>query len=1380
MLKILLEGRQIHCCRSTRNHWSWQKTKGYRAYPLSNKLIYMKKVILGVLIAGSIAIYFSPRDQITDLVTNKTPLQEKVLKHFKQDRPDLFAEVFAAMREPAGNNSPAYAHSYRYDAWQEAKKTSRGAMEELPWEERGPGNVSGRTRGLLFDPGDTTLQTIYAGAVGGGVWRSEDGAETWTHLTEGLPHLAIGDLAISPAEPNTIYAGTGEGLLSLPAIDGIGIWKSVDQGLNWSPLQSTLDDPRFGSVTRMIINPSDEDQLFVGVNNAIRNGRSYILRTDDGGESWETVLVAEGGRLFGVIQQIFSTNDFAQIFASINGMGIVRSQDLGMSWDTIYKAREGQERIEAAVYSQDPDILYAAIEDGSGIGNRGSGLFRTLNGGTSWHQIQRENNFELANWLGGQGWYDNTIAIHPSDPMKVYAGGQPGIFVFETMDEIVERTDESIEDNSDALDLTEDLSLLQFPFDDFGPTEDLAVLLGVTTGVSASDRFEVEIEFAANEESPIHRLGPLLNGAGLPEFDTLINAGIKAINSETGESLVMAFADENSNGRWDAPVFPGDDLEELELIEPLFVYTLPRSQQANPEIALNPFHQNMYTVMVVQSFDQEEDSTILNGSFSIEQVTFEASEASQDFLVGGFKGVHVDHHNIQLREKDGNLYVLNGNDGGVSYSTDDAENFIQTGNSSMGYNTAQFYGVDKMNGEDRYIAGSQDNGSYFSPGDPDATTAWQIAPSGDGFEAIWNYANPDLMLESLQFNGIFKSSDRGANWQIVDLPSGADDGPFVTQLAGSKSDPDLVYGLSSAGVIRSTDFGSSWTIVEMPEEWVFDGGYAPIEVSLTDPNIVWTGGALSEDDRLVVSDNGGTVFKPVKRYDGPTGQITGIATHPSASETAYILFGAPGTAKILKTTDLGETWEDISGFRNPANGLSTNGFPNVVTYSLLVMPFDHEQIWAGTEIGLFISMNAGDTWELAENGLPNTAIWDMKIVNDEVVVATHGRGIWTVAMPLLEDYEPVASTLAPRFIDLTQEIRTGDVEVTFELRQAYDSSFIEFSVGDQVLDVFSLGRNSEPDIATILNNFNDVVPDDTIVQVLAQIKGFVSGRELVGARQNVEVYLLDNDFVTIGFVDSLNNTNRGNFARRGFTIGQEDGFDDPALQSQHPHEQATNLLAVFQKPVVVNSITNRVIYDQILILEPGETNNINSDDFFDFGALEGSSDYGQTWTILSGGDAREDEDWLSLFDNGDAPSSEEAYRLAEVDLFDTYDDQDTILLRFRLFSDPFVVGWGMAVDNFTIGEPELSNQELELNAEVSVYPNPFADYLNVEINGLDGEARIDIISLQGILIESREINLLSLQQRITHTFTTDKMSPGTYFVRISQGGKRKTMPVLKM
>ena len=181
------------------------------------------------------------------------------------------------------------------------------------------------------------------------------------------------------------------------------------------------------------------------------------------------------------------------------------------------------------------------------------------------------------------------------------------------------------------------------------------------------------------------------------------------------------------------------------------------------------------------------------------------------------KGVHVDHHALVVRPDPttGDLFILNGNDGGVSYSRDGGVSFQQTGDAFKegngviyttlkGYNVSQFYGADKMNGTDRYVGGTQDNGSWVSGMNPDEQSEWVSAPSGDGFEAAWHYADPNLLLESSQFNNIFRSSDGGNTWVNVDLPDG--NGPFITRIENSKLSPDLVFLTSSNGLFRSTDF----------------------------------------------------------------------------------------------------------------------------------------------------------------------------------------------------------------------------------------------------------------------------------------------------------------------------------------------------------------------------------------------------------------------------------------------------------------------------------------------------------------------------------------------------------------------------------------------
>src|SRR5690606_27890743 len=118
--------------------------------------------------------------------------------------------------------------------------------------------------------------------------------------------------------------------------------------------------------------------------------------------------------------------------------------------------------------------------------------------------------------------------------------------------------------------------------------------------------------------------------------------------------------------------------------------------------------------------------------------------------------------------------------------------------------------------------------------------------------------------------------------------------------------------------------------------------------------------------------------------------------------------------------------------------LSSNGFPNVATYALLVLPFNPEVLWAGTEIGLFVSEDGGQTWQAADNGLPSVSIWQLTIVDDQVIAATHGRGVWSVRLPELASYAPPVVTRTPRFNDLFFD-PSSTLGLDIDVRSDYDS-----------------------------------------------------------------------------------------------------------------------------------------------------------------------------------------------------------------------------------------------------------------------------------------------------------------------------------------------------
>ena len=362
------------------------------------------------------------------------------------------------------------------------------------------------------------------------------------------------------------------------------------------------------------------------------------------------------------------------------------------------------------------------------------------------------------------------------------------------------------------------------------------------------------------------------------------------------------------------------------------------------------------------------------------------------------------------------------NDGGVYLSknstqpgiTDDDFEYV-----SLGYNSTQFYSADKMPGQNRYIGGMQDNGSHVSPDGVDANleTHFDFAHFGDGFETVWNNRDDQLIIASAQYNYFAKTENGGNSWRLAVDGMADGDGPFKSKVTNSRFYPDRLYALGSSGVYVSSDFGDRWDItVVSPDLWSYNNS-ADVEVSFADADVIWAGGYMSENQRLYVSTDAGESFEPTENYaDTTIGPVSGIGTHPSEPNTAFALFSIDGLPKVLKTTDLGETWADISGF-DLSTGESTRGFPNVATNCILSFTNDPDQLWVGTEIGIVESLDGGLSWHLLDENLPPVIVYDMKIQDDQVIVSTYGRGIWTVTIPEIAQDIVFAPTIASITID---------------------------------------------------------------------------------------------------------------------------------------------------------------------------------------------------------------------------------------------------------------------------------------------------------------------------------------------------------------------------
>jgi photosystem II stability/assembly factor-like uncharacterized protein len=278
----------------------------------------------------------------------------------------------------------------------------------------------GRSLTAAGIPGDPT--TYYFGATGGGVWKSTDGAQTWSPIFDKEGSGDIGSIAVANSDHNTIYVGTGEACIRGNISHGDGVYKSQDGGKSWKNVG--LKDSR--AIGKVIVNPTNPDIVFVAAlgHPYGPNSERGIFRTTDGGKTWEKVLYKDENT--GGIDVAFDPHNPNVLFAALwqarrtswnmsdggPGSGLYRSGDGGSTWKRLEEhglPKGPYGRIGIAV-GANSDRVYALIE----ARNPDGGLYRSDDGGESWDFVNPSHS------LWQRPWYYMHIIADPRDENVVY------------------------------------------------------------------------------------------------------------------------------------------------------------------------------------------------------------------------------------------------------------------------------------------------------------------------------------------------------------------------------------------------------------------------------------------------------------------------------------------------------------------------------------------------------------------------------------------------------------------------------------------------------------------------------------------------------------------------------------------------------------------------------------------------------------------------------------------------------------------------------------------------------------------------------------------------------------------------------------------------
>jgi photosystem II stability/assembly factor-like uncharacterized protein len=294
-------------------------------------------------------------------------------------------------------------------------------LKALQWRSLGPARAG---RSLAASGVKGQPKVAYAGAVGGGLWKTIDGGATWTAVTDGqIKSSSVGTVAVSESNPDIVFIGMGESCIRGNILPGDGVYKSIDAGKTWTHAGFAGSQ----AISRIRIHPANPDIVFVADfgNYSVPSAERGIFKSTDGGKTWKRTLFRDD-KTGGVDIAIDRRNPsvmFAALWEAYRveysmssggpGSGLFKSTDGGDTWKEITRSPglpQGIDgKIGVAISGADSNRLYAIVE------NENGGLFSSDDAGATWKLVNAGRNIRQ------RAFYYTHVAADPNAKDIVYA-----------------------------------------------------------------------------------------------------------------------------------------------------------------------------------------------------------------------------------------------------------------------------------------------------------------------------------------------------------------------------------------------------------------------------------------------------------------------------------------------------------------------------------------------------------------------------------------------------------------------------------------------------------------------------------------------------------------------------------------------------------------------------------------------------------------------------------------------------------------------------------------------------------------------------------------------------------------------------------------------
>lgn len=848
------------------------------------------------------------------------------------------------------------------------------------WVERGPTNVGGRTRAVIFDPNDSTNETVFAGGVSGGIWKNtniSNANSTWTRVN--IPdNLNITCITVDPNNSNIFYVGTGESYVG-GDVNGDGAWKSTDGGNNWTKVFGGVTGPTvFQSSSTVTVNtpfsasyPAYETTAFgVPVSTAIT---SNIVLVDDG-----TSLPTEGCDAFANAASVSGkialirrgTCTFIQKCTNATNAGavaVIMMNNVSGNPAAMGGTDTNGDVIipSVAISKTDGDALVAALQSGA-VNVTLSPANSSIITGNFVPGVQHINDIVVRNNAG-------VSEIYVAAASTVAAGASLGGFNYGLYKSVN------------------------------GGTTWTEVSLPLTAAGHKTAPNDIEIT-AGGKIWLSSTNNSLYGDGGGKVFSSTDGTTFQLkYTVASGDRTQIAVSKTNPDKVYVLSEIP-DSVTIIKTTDAFATTTLiSQPTDVDTGIPATDFTRGQAFYDLLIGTDPTNDETVYIGGINLFKSANGGTawtQLSNWYLGIGLQEVHSDQHGIAFGNgTGGNSKLLFSNDGGVYYSSNGG---TTTTSRNKGFNVTQFYslGVAPTNAVsgltgDYFVAGAQDNGSQYFANAAASNAASNEVQGGDGAFCMFDQGTDKYYITNYVYNAnvnlrFTSGTIRNLNNEPLSSPNGAFICPMVLD-----SNRDMLY----------SDYTSGTTYRILRYSNIKSGTVTRTQLTnallTSQPSAFAVSKYTTASTTLLVGTRAGKLYRLTTANTTPT--WTDISTNAFVGTISDIEYGASNDEIFVTMSNYNVTsiWYTSNGTAATPTWVNKEGnFPDIPVRCILQNPLlPSTEVIVGSDLGVWFTNNFNattPTWYQSYNGMRNVKVTDLDLRNDNVVfAATYGRGVFS-------------------------------------------------------------------------------------------------------------------------------------------------------------------------------------------------------------------------------------------------------------------------------------------------------------------------------------------------------------------------------------------------